>query len=107
MSEQKKTRRQILEEFLAKKPDDAFSRYGLALDYANSGETAAADGHFKLLLETNPDYVPAYLMYAQMLVKLARTAEAKQVLTAGISAANKVGNQHARSEMEALLAELG
>jgi hypothetical protein len=107
MSEQKKTRRQILEEFLAKKPDDAFSRYGLALDYVNSGETAAADGHFKLLLETNPDYIPAYLMYSQMLAKESRTAEAKQVLTAGISAAAKIGNQHARSEMEALLGELG
>ena len=31
MSEQTKTRRQMLEEFVAKKPDDAFSRYGLAL----------------------------------------------------------------------------
>jgi cytochrome c-type biogenesis protein CcmH/NrfG len=107
MSEQKKTRRQMLEEFLAKKPDDAFSRYGLALDYVNSGEMAAADGHFKLLLEKNSDYVPAYLMYAQMLAKESRTAEAKQVLAAGISAASKAGNQHARSEMEALLAELG
>jgi cytochrome c-type biogenesis protein CcmH/NrfG len=107
MSEQKKTRRQMLEEFLAKKPDDAFSRYGLALDYAHTGETAAADGHFRLLLETNPDYVPGYLMYAQMLAKEARTAEAKQVLAAGINAAGKAGNQHARSEMEALLTELG
>ena len=31
MAEQKKTRRQTLEEFVAKKPDDAFSRYGLAM----------------------------------------------------------------------------
>ena len=107
MSEQKKTRRHVLEEFLTKKPDDAFSRYALALDYANSGETAAADIHFKLLLEKNPEYVPAYLMYAQMLAKGSRTVEAKQVLSDGISAAAKAGNQHARSEMEALLAELG
>ena len=32
----------MLEEFLAKNPDDAFSRYGLALECMNSGDLAAA-----------------------------------------------------------------
>ena len=32
MPDQKKTRRQMLEEFVANKPDDAFSRYGLAME---------------------------------------------------------------------------
>ncbi len=35
-----------------------------------------------------------------------RKVEAKQVLTNGIAAAERMGNQHARSEMEALLTEL-
>lgn len=107
MNVQKKTRREILEEFLGKKPDDAFSRYGLAMEYVNNGDTAAADKQFRALLEHNPDYVPAYLMYAQMLVREARIGEAKQVLSSGIAAAAKTGNQHARSEMEALLGDLG
>jgi cytochrome c-type biogenesis protein CcmH/NrfG len=64
MTELKKTRRQLLEEFVSKKPDDAFSRYGLAMECMNSGDPAAADTHFKALLERIPDYVPAYLMYA-------------------------------------------
>lgn len=106
MSEQKKTRRQVLEEFLAKRPGDAFSRYGLALECVNSGDVAAADGNFRELLKSNPDYVPAYLMYGQMLAREGREGEAKQVLTSGIDAANKSNNAHARSEMEALLAEL-
>src|ERR1035438_4096507 len=67
MPEPKKTRRQLLEEFLAKKPDDAFSRYGLAVECSNTGDTAAADQHFKTLTAQHPDYIPAYLMYAQML----------------------------------------
>lgn len=107
MSEQKKTRRQMLEEFVAKKPDDAFSRYGLAVECMNSGDAAAAEAHFRVLLEQSPDYVPAYLMFAQMLVRVSRAGEAKQVLSSGIAAATKNGNQHARSEMEALLGELG
>ena len=43
MIEQKKSRRQMLEEFVIKKPDDAFSRYGLAMECMNSGDASAAD----------------------------------------------------------------
>jgi cytochrome c-type biogenesis protein CcmH/NrfG len=107
MPEEKKTRRQMLEEFVAKKPDDAFSRYGLAMECVNGGDSAAANQHFRALLERNADYVPAYLMYAQMLARESRSDEARQVLSAGIAAAGKMGDQHARSEMETFLAEIG
>jgi thioredoxin-like negative regulator of GroEL len=106
MPEQKKTRRQMLEEFVAQKPADAFSRYGLAMECMNSGDSSAANTHFRALLERHVDYVPAYLIYAQFLVREARASEAKQVLSTGIAAATKAGNQHARSEMETLLNDL-
>ncbi len=106
MAEQKKTRRQTLEEFVAKKPDDAFSRYGLAMECMNSGDPSAADQHFRALLERNPDYIPAYLMYGQLLARESRTSEARQILSSGMAAAAKKGDQHARSEMETLLNEL-
>jgi Tfp pilus assembly protein PilF len=107
MTEQKKTRRQMLEEFVATKPEDAFSRYGLAMECMNTGDPVAADTHFRALLEHNADYVPAYLMYAQLLNRESRTTEARQILSNGIAAAAKKGDQHARSELEALLTELG
>jgi len=111
MSEQttgpKKSRREVLEEFIAKKPDDAFSRYGLALECMNSGDTPAAEQHFRALLESNTGYIPGYQMYGQLLVRESRKEEARKVLTNGIAAATKAGNQHARSEMEALLNDLG
>jgi thioredoxin-like negative regulator of GroEL len=106
MTDQKKTRRQMLEEFVARKPGDAFSLYGLAMECMNSGDTAAADTHFRALLERNADYIPAYLMYGQLLARESRTTEAKQVLSTGMIAAAKKGDQHARSEMEALLNDL-
>jgi Tfp pilus assembly protein PilF len=106
MTEQKKTRRQLLEEFVAQKPDDAFSRYGLAMECMNSGDSNAADQHFRVLLERHADYIPAYLIYGQFLVRESRPGEAKQVLSNGVTAASKAGNTHARSEMEALLTEL-
>jgi hypothetical protein len=106
MTEQKKTRRQLLEDFVAKKPDDAFSRYGLALECMNGGDPAAADTHFRALLERNADYIPAYLMYGQLLARESRTIEARQILSNGIAAAAKKGDQHASSEMETFLNEL-
>ena len=106
MPEQKKTRRQMLEEFLAKTPDDAFSRYGLALECMNTGDLAAADTHFRALLERHADYIPAYLMYGHLLARQSCNDEAKQVLSKGIGAATKGRNEHARSEMEALLNDI-
>jgi len=102
----KKSRRKMLEAFVAQKPDDAFSRYGLALECMNSGDATAADQHFSALLERNPGYVPAYLMYGQLLARESRKDEARRVLSSGIQAATTAGNQHARSEMEALLNDL-
>src|SRR4029077_1251503 len=106
MTDQKKTRRQMLEEFVAKKPDDAFSLYGLAMECVNSGDAAAAVTHFPTLLQRHADYIPAYLMYGQLLARESPPTEAKQILSTGIAAAAKKGDQHARSEMEALLTEL-
>ena len=103
---QKKSRRQMLEEFVAQKPGDDFSRYALALECMQGGDSAAADQHFGALLERNPGYVPAYLMYGQLLARESRKEEARSVLSRGIDAASKAGNQHARSEMEALLNDL-
>jgi thioredoxin-like negative regulator of GroEL len=96
----------MLEEFALRKPDDPFVRYGLAMECMNTGDVAAADEQFRTLIERNANYVPAYLMYAQMLVRESRSAEARQVLSSGITAAQKKGDQHACAEMESLLSEL-
>src|SRR5271165_6736371 len=106
MADPKKTRRELLESFVAQKPDDAFSRYGLAMECMNTGDIAAAETNFRELLQRNPDYVPAYLMFAQMLTKESRRDDARETLNKGISAASKAGNQHALSELESLLSEL-
>ena len=107
MTEQNKTRRQKLEDFLAKNPSNAFTRYGIALECVREGDLPSAESHFKTLLQSNPDYVPGYQMYAQTLAQNHRPDDAKSVLMEGIKAAIRQGNQHARSEMEGLLTELG
>ena len=106
MTAQKKSRREALEAFVAEKPDDAFSRYGLALEFMNSGDAANAETQFRELIQRNPGYVPGYQMLGQLLAKESRSEDARSILNQGIAAATKAGNAHARSEMESLLAEL-
>ena len=96
----------LLAEILAANPTDAFARYGLAMEYSDSGKIDEALQEFKTLLEKNPDYVPGYFMAAQTLEKIGRIDEAKRMLVDGITSARRTGNAHAQSEMTAMLESL-
>lgn len=95
-----------LKEILEQDPKNAFARYGLAMEYAGSGETEAALAEFARLLQDHPDYTAGYFMAAQTLAKTRRTAEAKQKLVDGMASAQRTGNQHAAREMQAMLEDL-
>jgi predicted Zn-dependent protease len=87
-------------------PKNSFARYGLAMELAGRGETAAAVCEFDTLLENDPGYTAGYFMAAQTLANAGRTAEAIERLKAGIDSAARSGNTHALSEMQAMLDEL-
>jgi tetratricopeptide (TPR) repeat protein len=106
MTQTQKSRREILEQFVAEKPTDAFARYGLALECAKTGEDAAADENFKKLVETNPNYVAGYYQFAQFLARVGRLDEARKLLSDGVVVAQNAGDMHARDEMQAALALL-
>jgi predicted Zn-dependent protease len=97
----------MLNEILAENPRDAFARYGLAMEYSKGGEVERAMEEFGKLLSAHPDYTAGYFMAAQTLAAAARNEEAKKMLADGIASAQRTGNAHAQSEMEAMLAELG
>ena len=92
----------MLSEILAANPADSFARYGLAMAYAAEGRNDEALAEYAANITHNPDYVPAYQMSAQLLLKLGRAEEAKQRLDAGLAAAARTGNAHAASEMQAM-----
>ena len=97
----------LLTEALQANPADAFTRYGLAMAYTNAGQNDQALAEYATILEHTPDYVPAYQMSAQLLLKLSRTDEARTRLVAGLAAAQRTGNAHAQSELQAMLDDLG
>jgi tetratricopeptide (TPR) repeat protein len=97
----------MLSEILKQNPADSFARYGLAMAYAAEGKNDDALREFGETIERNPDYVPAYQMSAQTLMKVGRVDEAKVLLQTGLAACDRTGNNHAASEMSGMLDEIG
>ena len=96
-------RLEILLSMVAKNPEDSFARYGLAMEYANSGDLERAIAEYRTLIGFNPDYAAAYYHGGQALEKLGRVDEAREVYEKGIAATGRTGDQHTRSELQAAL----
>ncbi|ACO31691.1 MULTISPECIES: hypothetical protein [Acidobacterium] len=96
----------MLTEILTQDPKNAFARYGLAMEYAGQGDAATALTEFDRLLMDHPDYTAGYFMAAQTLAKSEDNARAIVYLRRGLESARRTGNQHAHSEMQAMLDEL-
>ena len=99
-------RRTVLEEFVKKEPEDPFPRYGLAMAYREEGDFVSAQAHFEVLMDQFPDYLATYLMAGNNLVSLGRAGDAGAVYRRGIEVTTAGGDTHAKSELEAALAEL-
>jgi hypothetical protein len=100
-----------IEAMLAEDPDDAFLRYGLAMEHASAGDDAGCVAALRDLIARTvaSPYIPAFLQAGQALVRLDRIAEASDVLRAGIEVAGLAGTPdalHARGEMQGLLASI-
>lgn len=96
----------MLTEILAADPTNAFARYGLAMEHAGQNETAKAMSEFERLLADHPDYTPGYFMAAQTLARAGQQPRAIDYLRLGLASAERTGDQHAYSEMQAMLNEL-
>ena len=99
-------RLEILKSMVAQNPNDSFSRYGLAMEYRNTGDLEAAIAEFRALIAANPDYVAAYFHGGQTLERAARIDEARELYQGGIAASLRTGDGHARAELEAALSML-
>jgi Tfp pilus assembly protein PilF len=97
------TRLEILKSMVGQNPADSFARYGLAMEYRNAGDLAAAIAEFRALLASQPDYSAAYFHGGQTLEKLGQTAEAREMYLRGIEATTREGDFHTRDEIQAAL----
>jgi Flp pilus assembly protein TadD len=96
----------LLRQFVASSPDDPFARYGLAMELVSRGELSEACQVFQELVDKQPDYVAAYLMYGNALAATGDVARAAQMYRQGAEVSGRRGDGHARSENLAALAAL-
>jgi predicted Zn-dependent protease len=99
-------RLEAFQKFVEARPDDPFTRYSLAMQLRAMRRDEAAAAEFRELGRRAPDYVPTWLMLGQSLETLGRDAEAAEAYQAGIAAAGKRQDHHARGELEDALETL-
>ena len=100
------SRREQIEAMLTEEPNDPELRYMLAMEFVSLGDDPEAVRCFQELIQTVPQYPPAYHQAGRALQRLNRSAEARALLTQGIPIAEKQGNFHAAGEMQELLQSL-
>jgi len=97
------TRLEILKSMVEQNPSDTFARYGLAMEYRNTGDLTAAVGEFRALIAAHPDYSAAYFHGGQTLEQLGQPAAARELYLQGIEATTRKGDFHTRDEIQAAL----
>ncbi len=97
----------MLKNLLQQDPNNTFARYGLAMEYANSGQAEDAIAEYRKLMETNPDYAAAYYHCGQTLERMGNIDEARATYEKGIEVTTRTNDLHTRSELQAALDILG
>ena len=92
-----------LRSLLAADPKNHFIRYGLAMEYAKSGQLDTAMSEFRALIEANPDYAAAYFQAGQTLERAGDVEGARQMYETGIEVTTRRGDSHTRDELRAAL----
>lgn len=101
------SRLETLQSMIDQDPGNTFARYGLAMEYKNSGDLKAAVEAFSALLEVAPNYAAGYFHGGQTLEKAGRIEEARAMYRRGVEVTTSTGDDHARAEMQAALDSLG
>src|SRR4051794_18117235 len=99
-------RLEMLEQMVSQDPNNTFARYGLAMEYANTGDLAQAVVEFRTLLQHDENYAAAYYHAGQALEKMGKLDQARAMYEKGIEASTRKGDLHTRSEIEAALSLL-
>jgi Tfp pilus assembly protein PilF len=95
-----------LQQMLQRQPDDPFLLYGVAMELKKAGDSAGALEYFARVLRRDPNYCYAYFQQAQVHESLGDAEAARHSLRQGLEAADRVGDAHARSEIETALMAL-
>lgn len=99
-------RLEMIETVIAKKPDDPFGYYAKAMELRSLTRNDEALAAYSETATRFPDYVPTYLMAAQLAAEMGRTADARTWAERGVERARAKGDAHSLSELSSFLGTL-
>jgi tetratricopeptide (TPR) repeat protein len=101
-----KTRREMLEEFLAADPNDSFSRYALALELEKENRALEAAAQLQEVIARDPNYVAAYYHLGRLLAHMGELENARTIYRQGLDAAMAAKDQRTSNEIREALEAL-
>lgn len=100
------SRLEKLQQLLEKEPNDSFLNFGLAMELAKEERFDESLHQFEKTIALDPNYIAAYFQKGRTLIGKGDIPAARVALEIGIAKAAEIGEYHAKSEMEELLATL-
>ena len=93
-----------LKTMLARKPDDAFLLYGVAMELKKAGQSTEALAYLDRVTTVDPGYCYAYHQKGLIYESTGDVEAARRAYRQGIEAAVRANDGHAKEEIEAALA---
>jgi predicted Zn-dependent protease len=100
-------RLEMFDKLLAGGSKDPFHHYARALELRSLGRGTEALAALAQVTRDFPDYVPSYLIAAQLAAEASDVQSAKDFCDRGVSAAERAGNEHALGELRDLRSTFG
>jgi predicted Zn-dependent protease len=97
-------RLEMFDKLLAAGSRDPFHHYARALELRSLARGTEALAALAQVTRDFPDYVPSYLIAAQLAAEAGDVQAAKDFCDRGVSAAERTGNEHALGELRDLRA---
>jgi tetratricopeptide (TPR) repeat protein len=97
------SRLEAVRNLLEQDPANSRVRFMLAMEYASAGQRTEALREFEELAARDPDYVALYYQAGRAAEDNGDLAAARTWYQRGIEAANRTGDRHAASELQAAL----
>lgn len=94
-------RLELFDKLIARGTSDPFHYYARAMELRSLARGEEALAGFADVIARFPDYVPSYLMAAQLAREREDAPRAREFATAGMAAAKRAGDEHALSELTA------
>ena len=94
-------RLEILRQFVAEEPQDAFNHYALGMELLKTDKNESKQ-IFEYLIQHHTDYLPTYYHLGTLYVELGEQSAAEQTYLQGIELAKKLKNEKTLKELKSV-----